>query len=147
MEKMHASVIAIGKTAVLLRGPSGAGKSDLALRLISAGAHLVSDDYVELQELGGKIWAHAPQTIAGMIEVRGLGLINMPYISGVRVGLACDLTPKDTIERLPDEQRWLKIGSCRVPLMPVDPETPSAPDRITLALDQVRQIWPPVPVN
>lgn len=144
---MHASVIAIGTAAILLRGPSGAGKSDLALRMISGGARLVSDDYVELQELGGAIWAHAPQTIAGMIEVRGLGLVNIPYISGVRVALACDLTSKETIERLPERHQWLTVGSCQIPLMQVDPQTASAPARLTLALDQLRQIWPPVPVN
>ncbi len=147
MEKMHASVIAIGKAAVLLRGPSGAGKSDLALRLIANGAQLVSDDYVELQELSGKIWAHAPQTIAGMIEVRGLGLIKIPHISGVQVALACDLVSKDIIERLPEQQQWLSIGDCQIPLMQVDSQTASAPARITLALDQLRQIWPPVPVQ
>ena len=68
---------------VLLRGPSGAGKSDLALRLIDRGWCLVADDQTELKRVENALIATAPATIAGRMEVRGLGLVTMPSAARV----------------------------------------------------------------
>jgi hypothetical protein len=68
---------------VLIGGRSGAGKSDLALRLIDRGASLVSDDYTELRRVGGRVLARAPAEIAGKIEVRGLGILDLPAAADV----------------------------------------------------------------
>mgnify|MGYP006207984755 CR=1 FL=1 len=73
-ETVHTSCIAIGGRAVLIGGRSGRGKSDLALRLIDRGASLVSDDYTVVHRRDGRPVASAPDTIAGKIEVRGVGL-------------------------------------------------------------------------
>ena len=70
---VHATAIAIGGRAVLLRGPSGSGKSDLALRLIDAGARLVSDDYSQLRREDDTILVRAPKPISGLIEAREIG--------------------------------------------------------------------------
>ena len=64
---------------VLLIGPSGSGKSDLALRLIALGAVLVADDRVELFVQHGTLMARAPQALAGLVEIRGGGSVEMEY--------------------------------------------------------------------
>ena len=102
MSLVHATCVAISGTGILIRGPSGAGKSDLALRLIDAGAELVADDYCEITARDGELTAAAPASIAGKIEVRGFGLIDLPFRSTVRIGLVVDLVPEADIERLPD---------------------------------------------
>lgn len=128
---IHASTIAIDGRAVMLLGPSGAGKSDLALRLIDRGALLVSDDYTQLARSGTRLIARAPSTIAGKIEVRGLGIISLPHIDDVAVALAVHLRP--AIDRMPERQfeRFLDIP---VRTLTLDPFPPSAPLVIEHAL-------------
>jgi len=87
---------------VLLRGPSGSGKSDLALRLIEEGAVLVADDQVVLSREGRRILASPPETLAGLLEVRGLGILRFPHEAPAPVGLVVDLVEPDRVERLPD---------------------------------------------
>src|SRR5689334_24249403 len=84
-ELVHGTCVALGRRAALLRGPSGAGKSDLALRFLALSnedgekALLVADDQVFVGSNGsGELVASAPPTIAGKIEVRGLGIIEVP---------------------------------------------------------------------
>jgi HPr kinase/phosphorylase len=104
MVRIHASSVVIKDKVVLLRGPSGSGKSDLALRLIDQGATLLSDDYVALCEEDGIIIARPPKTIAGLIEVRGLGILRIPYCEQGAVHLVADLVPPDDVPRLPKKQ-------------------------------------------
>src|SRR3546814_19775407 len=85
-------------------GASGSCKSDLALRLIDRGWSLVSDDYVTLECRGGKLVAAPPEQIAGRMEVRHVGLIRLPFITGVPVCLAIFLDRAP--ERLPDADVW-----------------------------------------
>lgn len=98
---IHATSVMIDGRVLLLAGRSGSGKSDLALRLIDRGALLVSDDYTELVARQGILYAHPPATIAGRIEVRGIGVIEMAFASGGPVALIADLDAAP--ERLPDE--------------------------------------------
>lgn len=128
---IHASTIAIDGRAVMLLGPSGAGKSDLALRLIDRGAVLVSDDYTQLAQSGALLIARAPSTIAGKIEVRGLGIIALPHVNDVAVALAVYLRP--AVDRMPERQteRFLDIP---VRTLTLDPFPPSAPLVIEHAL-------------
>jgi serine kinase of HPr protein (carbohydrate metabolism regulator) len=84
---------------VLIIGRSGVGKSDLALRLIAAGAQLVSDDRTDLYVRRGQLRARAPKTIAGMIEIRGVGLIDIPYTDEARVVLVAEITTR--VARMP----------------------------------------------
>src|SRR3546814_17418763 len=83
MLRVHATCIAIDGRGILLRGPSGSGKSDLALRLIDGGALLVADDQVILTEADGELTASAPATTAGRMEVRGIGVVDMPHLPQV----------------------------------------------------------------
>ena len=101
---VHASCVAFENRAVLLWGPSGCGKSDLALRLIERGAVLIADDYTELIEKKGKVYAFCPPSIQGKIEVRGIGILSFPFIQNIPVHLVIDLSPEKKIQRFPLEK-------------------------------------------
>jgi len=107
---LHATCVAINNSAVLITGAAGVGKSDLALRLMDGGAQLVADDQVELKNEQGKLWASPPATIAGLMEVRHVGLIRVPYIVNVPVQLYVELVPgSDQLERMPEYQQILLL--------------------------------------
>ncbi len=133
MTLVHASCVAIGGTGVLLRGPSGSGKSDLALRLIDAGAELVADDYVELTAQGESVRAAPPDRLAGLIEVRGLGLVRMPHRRRAALRLVVDLAPARDVERLPDATTETLVGIA-LPRLVVAAHDISAPAKIRLML-------------
>lgn len=128
---VHASCVAIGGRAVLLAGRSGAGKSDLALRLVDRGAALVSDDYTELRLSGGRLLARAPATIAGRIEIRGVGIVDLAPASDVPVCLYADLEAPP--ERLPEAQS-IALGGQDIPLVAIAALEPSAPLKLEYAL-------------
>jgi serine kinase of HPr protein (carbohydrate metabolism regulator) len=99
---VHGTAVALDGEALLLRGPPGAGKSDLALRLIDGGAQLVADDQTELSRRGDRIWARAPAIIAGLIEVRGIGLLRCQALEEAPLALLVDLVASAAVERLPE---------------------------------------------
>lgn len=128
---VHASCIAIGGRAVLILGASGAGKSDLALRLLDRGAILVSDDYTELTVQDGALLAAPPATIAGRMELRGVGIVERPFASAVPVALTLDLDMLP--ERVPEPGRRAFLGVA-VPLIGLNGLEPSAPLKVEAAL-------------
>ncbi len=132
---IHATGVAIAGVAVLLRGASGAGKSDLALRLIDGGAVLIADDRVDLTLVDGRLLAAPPATIAGLIEVRGVGLLRMPWVGEAPVGLVVDLVDPSMVSRLPDPQ-WIEFLSISIPLIRLDPWPASAALKVRLAVSQ-----------
>jgi serine kinase of HPr protein (carbohydrate metabolism regulator) len=125
---VHASAVLIGDHAVLIRGPSGAGKSRLALDLILAGragqlppAILVGDDRVHLDTVGGQLWVRPAPELAGLIEVRGLGIRRCAFAGEAVVGLVVDLAAADA-ERLPPPQSLtIRLNGVSVPRIPVPP--------------------------
>ena len=134
---IHATTVAIDGRGVMLIGPSGSGKSDLALRLIDRGAQLVSDDYSEVRAAGGVLRATAPATIAGKIEVRGLGIVAMPYIPDIAVALVVRLG--GTVARMPEPGESIEIAGIAVPVVALDAFAASAPIKVELALRDVRE--------
>lgn len=123
---------------VLLLGPSGAGKSDLVLRLIAAGAVLIADDRTELSVRDGRLVAAPSRGLAGLLEVRNLGIVALPYRDQARVALAVDLTPGGAADRLPDSARWRPPGlglaeTAALPLIRLDAFEVSAPAKIAVA--------------
>jgi serine kinase of HPr protein (carbohydrate metabolism regulator) len=133
-ETLHASCIAIEGRAVLIEGPSGAGKSDLALRLIDRGAVLVSDDYTLTQRAGTTLLASPPATIAGKIEVRGIGIQAMRHADRVPVALLIRLS--DSVDRLPEPERVRSIVGIDIPVVSLKPLEASAPIKVEMALVQ-----------
>lgn len=133
MALQHATCVALDGRAVLLRGPSGSGKSDLALRLIDAGGRLVADDQVELEVRDGALWASPPAAIAGLMEVRGVGLVRFPCLTNARVRLVVELTAAADVRRLPEDET-VSLDGVSVPLLRLAPFESSAVAKLKLAL-------------
>ena len=100
---------------ILLLGESGAGKSDIALRLIERGAVLVADDRAELFVREKSLWARAPASLAGLIELRGVGIVALPHREEARIGLAVMLSPPESVPRLPGEEHYAPPVALAVP--------------------------------
>lgn len=129
--RLHASCAARahaqGADALLLLGPSGCGKSDLLLRLLRQDFTLVADDQVVV---GDGMQVSAPPDLAGLLEVRGLGLFRLPFLSAATLRLA--ITLGGGAERLPAPRRHPVLG---VPEIALDAALASAPERAALALE------------
>jgi HPr kinase/phosphorylase len=124
--QIHATCVARNGIGVILLGPPGSGKSDLALRLLDRGFMLVADDRVEIVDG----MARPPAQLAGLIEVRGLGLLRLAHAPPARIALAVELAPD--MARLPEPRRDQRLD---VPLITLDPRPASAAQRVELALD------------
>jgi HPr kinase/phosphorylase len=136
MTLLHATCVAIKGTGIVIRGASGSGKSDLALRLIDDGADLVCDDYCEVTAEAGRLIAAVPEAIAGKIEVRGYGIVDLAHIPKAPVGLVADLLPEAEIERMPDEPVTV-IEGITLPRLFVSAFAASAPAKIRAILRHV----------
>ena len=128
---VHATAVAIDGEAILLRGPSGAGKSDLALRLIDAGAELVADDQTLLRRVGERVAASAPETIAGLLEVRGIGVVRLCCVAEAPLALIADLVLPGDVERLPKARLETVLGVA-VPVTAIARFEASAPAKLRL---------------
>ena len=141
---VHATCVALRRRggawrAILLRGPSGAGKSDLALRLIEGGARLVADDQTELVRRGNAVIATSPARIAGLIEARGVGIVQLTrdqLVARAPVALLVDLAPPERIERLPEPAREDLLG-LDLPVLMLAPFEASASAKLRLALTRI----------
>ena len=135
---IHASCVAIGGKGVLILGASGSGKSDLALRLIDEGASLIADDRCEIFLKGKNLCARPPASIAGLLEMRGIGIIALPFRSTTRLAMAVRLAPpqqKRPRQRLPRPAFWRVLqGTGKLPLIVVNGFEASATARIRAAL-------------
>lgn len=116
---IQASTIVIGGRALAIEGPPGSGKSTLALALIDRGAVLIGDDAVTLTRDGNAIIASPPPNIAGLFEVRGVGLITLPIAAPMPLALV--LTLGETPERLPETAPTRDVLGLPVPCLRFDP--------------------------
>ena len=124
--RFHGTCVARGGAGVLILGPSGAGKSDLALRLLNKGFDLVADDQVVVTGLR----ASPPDALAGLLEVRGLGIVRLPFKFDIELKLVIALT--DRSDRMPEPEADPTLD---LPLVRVRAASASAADRVALALD------------
>jgi len=136
-ETVHGACVAIGGRAVLIEGRSGEGKSDLALRLIDRGAALVADGQVICQRSDKALLASAPTHLAGRIEVRGLGIVEMPSVERIPVELLIVIL--DAPPRFPEDARTRRIAGIDVPVLALAALEPSAPIKVELAVRQAMQ--------
>ena len=141
-ELVHGTCVALGNRAALLRGGSGAGKSDLALRFMALPREgelqplLVADDQVWVETRSdGSLMASVPDTIAGKIEIRGLGILEVPFVAEAPLKLVCDLVGTKDVPRMPPEpwERTVIMGVA-VPVLKLDPFEVSAPLKLKMAL-------------
>lgn len=145
-ELIHGTCVAFGPYAAVLRGASGSGKSDLALRFLALpadGGHapsLVADDQIFVEARGEALLASVPQAIAGKLEVRGIGIIGLPYVAEAELVLAVDLVAPQDVARMPPEP-WEQtmIAGRSLPCIALAPFQASAPLKLKLALFRAAQ--------
>lgn len=149
MVNIHASCVLLGDAGkafgapegagVLLLGESGKGKSDLALRLIERGAKLVADDRTELFAHDNLLYARAPKSLAGLMELRGLGIVALPFATEARIALAVEMMEEGCVPRMPEREHYLPPPELSVhederpPLIRLAPFEASATAKIVLA--------------
>ena len=141
-ELVHGTCVALGSRGALLRGSPGSGKSDLALRFMALPSEgvllpsLVADDQVFVEaNADGALMASPPASIAGKIEVRGLGIVEVPFLAGAQLVLVCDLVDAQDVPRMPPEHaERTVIAGVPVPALKLAPFEPSAPLKLKMAL-------------
>lgn len=143
---IHATTIALDGHAAIIRGASGLGKSDLALRcmasapngLIEGSVKLVADDYTELHDESGGLYARSPENIKNLMEIRGLGLFQVDAVPSAKVALVVDIVPAADIERLPDPDAETSIAGFNIPAICLDAFEASAAVKLLLVLNSLR---------
>jgi serine kinase of HPr protein (carbohydrate metabolism regulator) len=144
---IHATCLAIGGCGVLILGVPGSGKSDLALRLIdqpgrgtggkAMTARLVADDQVVITRRDGRLIAAPPPRLAGLMEVRGLGIVKVEWEGEAELGLAVRLADSGSIERLPERPGSHVLLDIALPEIAIDPYVASAPARVRAGVVEI----------
>lgn len=141
MLKVHGTCVQVHEGGVLLTGPSGSGKSDLALRLIDGGALLVGDDLVAVsaseQTPERLIVRTAQDRLAGLLEVRGLGIMRVPAVESAVLDLVIQMVTADAVERLPGPE-WMTMLGRSVACLRLAPFEASAAAKVRLAAATAR---------
>ena len=132
-QNIHATAVILDGRGVLIMGPSGAGKTDLAIRLIEAGGTLVSDDRTLVRREAGRVVARAPESIAGKIELRGYGILDVAHEGQAEIDLVIDLKPGRDIERMPEPAERV-IDGVPLRLVELDGSEVSAVAKVRLIL-------------
>ncbi|MEZ5853889.1 MAG: aldolase [Hyphomicrobiaceae bacterium] len=140
---VHATGIAVMGAGALIVGPSGAGKSDLALRCLTQAftdgerllpVRLVGDDQVHLRRQGSRVSASAPASIAGLIEVRHVGIVRVDHVAQSDICIVVDVTPGQPLERMPDGGITYPLLGVELPCIRLAATEASAPAKVILAL-------------
>lgn len=137
MLQVHGTSIVWKDAALLLCGPSGSGKSDLALRLVEAGGGLIADDRTNLEIQGGRLIASAPLPIAGLLEIRGIGIVKVASAPPAALELVVDLVPPEAVARMPEKACCVYLG-ITLPRIFMAPFEGSAMVKLRYAIDAAR---------
>jgi len=129
--QIHATCISLEGLGFLLRGPSGIGKSDLALRMMEYNSQLIADDRVDLTLEGGILIAQAPTCLRGLLEVRGVGVIEVPYSNSIQILGIINLVGNNKIKRLPAPRTELLLG-VEIPSYQLDPWEASTTTKVKI---------------
>ncbi len=137
LKSIHGSSVVLEDNGVMITGESGSGKSDLALRLIDNGATLISDDVTICKKKTDEIYLFCPVQTKGLLEVREVGIVTVPFVEKVKLKMVVKLTDEH-LERLPD-QKFLKILGIKIPLLRIDGKSTSAVAKIKVKLNEIRE--------
>jgi len=138
MPNHHCSVAIIAGTGILIEGPPGAGKTSLTLGLIDTArarglqARFVCDDQALLETRQSRLYAHAPLTIAGKVEIRGFGIHQLEHAASTEISLICSLCEDETVERMPAPATKALLG-ISIPLLRLPARHEQQAVRIVLA--------------
>ena len=136
LQNIHGTSIALEENGVLIVGFSGSGKSDLALRLIDSGATLICDDQTICKKVENEIFLFAQEKICGLIEVRGLGLIKVPYVENIKLKMIVKLK-EGVDERFPLKNLKKKIFGIAIPMIEISAKQISAEAKVKLMLYEI----------
>lgn len=145
---VHGTCVALGRTGALIRGPSGAGKSDLALRFLYLARRgpaaleapmLVADDQVLLKRTEEGIEVRTPDAIRGLLEVRGIGIVEVKPAPEATLALIIDLVAPEAVERLPQTIQTEEVMGVAVPVVRLAPFENSAPIKLAAAIARARK--------
>tara|TARA_B100000900_G_C20189991_1_gene557464 strand:+ start:146 stop:565 length:420 start_codon:yes stop_codon:yes gene_type:complete len=137
IKRLHATSVAIEDNGVAIFGNSGSGKSDLALRLIDSGATLISDDITVFSKSENKIHLFGVENTKGLLEVRELGIITVPYIEGIKLKLVIKLTDKE-IERIPKKNQINLLG-LKFPKLEINGKNSSSVVKVKVKLNEINE--------
>ena len=137
IKRLHATSVAIEDNGVAIFGDSGTGKSDLALRLIDSGATLISDDITVFSKSENYIHLFGVENTKGLLEVREIGIITVPYIEGIRLKLIIKLTNKE-IERIPKTNQTKLLG-LKFPKLEINGKNSSSVAKVKVKLNEINE--------
>ena len=136
LKRIHSTSVVIDDNGVLILGDSGSGKSDLALRLIDSGATLISDDISICRKNSNNIYLYCPPEIKGLLEVREIGIITVPFVERIKLRLVVNL--KNNNERFPKDSCFRILG-IKIPIINIEGKNSSAVAKIKVKLNEIRE--------
>lgn len=137
LKRIHSTSVVIDDNGVLILGDSGSGKSDLALRLIDNGATLISDDISICRKNSNNIYLYCPPEIKGLLEVREVGIITVPFVERIRLRLVVNLKSNNN-ERFPKDSSFRILG-IKIPIINIEGKNSSAVAKIKVKLNEIRE--------
>ena len=137
LKRIHSTSVVIDDNGVLILGDSGSGKSDLALRLIDSGATLISDDISICRKNSNNIYLYCPPEIKGLLEVREIGIITVPFVERIKLRLVVNLKSNNN-ERFPKDNSFRILG-IKIPIINIEGKNSSAVAKIKVKLNEIRE--------
>ena len=137
IKRLHATSVAMEDNGVAIFGDPGSGKSDLALRLIDSGATLISDDITVFSKLEKNINLFGIENTKGLLEVREIGIITVPYVEGIKLKLVVRLTDK-VIERIPKKNQINLLG-LKFPKLEINGKNSSSVAKVKVKLNEINE--------
>ena len=137
VKRIHGSSIVLEDNGVMITGESGSGKSDLALRMIDTGATLISDDITICKKKLNEIYHFCPTQTKGLIEVREVGIMTVPFVEKIKLRMVVRLTDEN-LDRLP-KIKFIKILGIKIPFLKMDGKNISAVAKIKVKLNEIRE--------
>ena len=137
LKRIHSSSVVVDDNGVLILGDSGSGKSDLALRLIDNGATLISDDISICRKNSNNIYLYCPPEIKGLLEVREIGIITVPFVERIKLRLVVNLKSNNN-ERFPKDSSFRILG-IKIPIINIEGKNSSAVAKIKVKLNEIRE--------